>query len=226
MNAKLPLAWPEANQHLLAAEFALLRRRLGDSGAPAGPSPAQAGAALPEPAAIDHIAATFGLSDFERSLLLLAAGMEMDSALAALVPRLSFGVALGALDGAHWSALAPLAPLRAWRLLEIDDGSPSQARLRIDERVLHYLAGLNQLDARLLPLLLEHAAPALMADSHRQLADTLAAEIASSHIAQPLTLLAGDDADGQRDVAAAVAARLGRALFVLAQADVPAHANE
>jgi hypothetical protein len=226
MNAKLPLAWPEANQRLLAAEFARLRRCLGDGDAPEGPSPAEAGAALPEPAAIDHLAATFGLSGFERSLLLLAAGIEMDSALATRVPRLSFGVALGVLDGAHWSALSPLAALRAWRLLEIEDGSPSQARLRIDERVLHYLAGLNQLDARLLPLLREHPAPALMAEAHRRLADTLATEIAAGGIAQPLTLLAGDDADGQRDVAAAVAARLGRVLFVLAQADVPAQAAE
>ncbi|VTU35476.1 ATP-binding protein [Variovorax sp. PBL-E5] len=226
MNAKLPLAWPEANQRLLAAEFAQLRRRLGDSGAPAVPSPVEAGAALPEPAAIDQITATFGLSDFERSVLLLAAGIEMDTALAALVPRLCFGFALGALDGAHWSALTPLAPLRAWRLLEMEDGGPSQSRLRIDERVLHHLAGLNQLDARLVPWLREHPAPSLMADAHRRLADALAAEIAASGIAQPLTLLAGDDADGQRDVAAAVAARLGRVLFVLAQADVPAQAGE
>jgi hypothetical protein len=226
MNAKLPLAWPEANQRLLAAEFARLRRQLGDADVPEGPSPAEAGAALPEPAAIDHLAATFGLSDFERSLLLLAAGIEMDSALAARVPRLCFGLALGALEGAHWSALSPLAALRAWRLLELEDGSPSQARLRIDERVLHYLAGLNLLDARLVPLVREHPAPALMAEAHRRLADRLAAEIAAGAVAQPLALLAGDDADGQRDVAAAVAARLGRALFVLAQADVPAQAAE
>src|SRR5262249_27165134 len=58
------------------------------------------------------------------------------------------------LHAPHWTALAPDAPLRRWRLLEIASGPPlTQTMLRIDERVLHHLVGITHLDSRLLPLL-------------------------------------------------------------------------
>ena len=48
-----------------------------------------------------------------------------------------------------------MRPLRRWRLVEAEEGGTAlvTARLRIDERVLHYIAGVNGLDARLRPLL-------------------------------------------------------------------------
>jgi len=233
MNAADGPSWTTANQAFLAAEFAALRLRFG--GDLAGRADlTQAQAAMPSPPAIDQLAAVFALSPFERQVLLLAAGVEMDAALAAQVPRPSFGLALGAFDGAHWSALAPLAPLRAWHLLEPElspDGSLasiSQARLRIDERILHLLAGINQLDARLLPLLREHSAPELMAQPHADWADSLGQELAAQDDGAPqaVVALAGNDADGRRDVAWRVARHLGLHLFVLAQADVPGSAAD
>ena len=94
-------------------------------------------AALPGPAAIDTLAELFGLSDFERDLLLFVAGVEMDAELARLCavaqgqpqrPHATFGVALAALENSHWSALAALAPLRRWRLLEVDDSARARDR--------------------------------------------------------------------------------------------------
>src|SRR5690349_3891646 len=74
--------------------------------------------------AVDRLARLFGLSGFERQLVLLAAAVELDGDLAALAarlqqgdPRPTFGLALAALPDAHWDALAPRSPLRRRRLL-------------------------------------------------------------------------------------------------------------
>src|SRR5262249_61081118 len=61
----------------------------------------------------------------------------------------TFALALAALPGAHWSALAPGAPLRGWRLVELRGAGLTSAPLRLDERILHFLTGINQLDERL-----------------------------------------------------------------------------
>src|SRR5207253_10555399 len=100
------------------------------------------------------------------SILVLCAGMELDSSLADLcaaahgVPSRNyptFSLALAAFPPAHWSALNPAAALRYWRLIEVvhQPGVPlTMNPLRIDERILHFLAGLQHLDERLAGLLL------------------------------------------------------------------------
>lgn len=253
MNAPTSTAWIEANQRLMVAEFGRLKQRLGaegdgetiasalesahaaiqrligDSETTASPLEA-ARAAMPAPAAIDHLAHCFGLSEFERDVLLLCAGVEMDAQLATLCETAagesrrqgaSFGLALAALEAPHWSALAPVGPLRRWRLLEVDEAAGlARGRLRIDERILHYLAGVNYLDIRLRGLLGPATPPTAMAQTHRAIADDVrhAVEIATD---APLVWLTGDDTLGQADVAAAVAAALGLGLQVLHADDVP-----
>ena len=223
-------SWSDANQRLLAAELARLRFRLAPAGGDAAAldaAVADAAAAMPAPGALQRIATTFGLSDFERELLLLCAGVEMDTAIADACAGAgrrggaTFGIGLAALDEPHWSALTPERPLRRWRLVEADPVPTLTAgALRIDERVLHYLAGINLLDARLRPLLRSHEAPALMAAAHEALAGSLAATWARSS-ALPTIHLSGDDEAGAEDVAAAVSARCGTQLFVVAAADLP-----
>ena len=85
MNAPLPQDWPIAIQQLLVAEFNRLKQRLlppaGASGDPAS-AVAEARRALQGDSAIDWLAGAFGLSGFERDVLLLCAGVEMNSELA------------------------------------------------------------------------------------------------------------------------------------------------
>lgn len=128
MNAPLDLDWSTANQQLLVAEFARLRALLGDGDlAAAQAGVAHATACMPAPAALDHLSERFALSRFERDIVLLAAGVEMDMQLARRCreatgsPFPTFGLALAVLPEAHWSALAPLSPLRRWRLVEVDE---------------------------------------------------------------------------------------------------------
>ncbi len=104
-------------------------------------------------AALESVCDGFGLSRFERSVLLLCAGVELDSRIADACATAhgdpgrgyaTFGLALAALPGAHWSALTPARPLRAWRLLEMHGADTLAAsRLRISERILHGLVGVE-----------------------------------------------------------------------------------
>jgi hypothetical protein len=225
--------WTEANQRLLVAEFGRLKRLLRDEDAG---DTASLRDAMPAPAAIDRLAERFRLSSFERDLLLLVAGVEMDAELANLCagaaagsrrPHASFGLALAVLPDPHWSALTPVRPLRRWRLIDAaDDGALVAARLRLDERVLHYLAGVGYLDARLQPLLRAIAEPESMADTHRAAAAAIGAALDRCEPPLPVVELAGGDVHGKQDVAAAVAARCGLALYAIACEDVPANAHE
>lgn len=234
MNAPTLISWTDANQQLLLAEFARLKLQLGagdDADAIAGALDA-ARAAMPSAAAVDYLARCFELSEFERDILLLCAGAEMDAQLAALCeqahgeprrPGVSFGLALAALERPHWSALAPASPLRRWRLLELDEAAGvAHGRLRIDERILHYLAGVNYPDVRLRSMLSKAAQPDAMAESHRELCATVHAALEGMSGAAPLVWLSGDDALGQIDVAVTVAAALDFSVHVLRAEDVPA----
>jgi len=78
-----PLSWIDANQLYLCAEFARLKKRL-DPEAPAAAQIDAARDAMPGEAAIDVLAGDFGLTRFERDVLLLCAAVEMDSSLAEL----------------------------------------------------------------------------------------------------------------------------------------------
>jgi len=89
-------AWLEANQRYLMASLALVRKCVLSHRRPpeaaAGRSQDCDGVleeeirrwaeALPAPAALDHLCAAFGLSRFERRLLLLCAGVELESSFA------------------------------------------------------------------------------------------------------------------------------------------------
>ena len=230
--------WSEANQRYLAAEFSRLKLRLDAEGddRQLDADLQAARAALPGAAAIDVMVKLFGLSAFERDLLLLCAGAEMDAELARLCAvaqgqpqrmHATFGVALAALENPHWSALAAVAPLRRWRLIEVDDGVGLVAgKLRIDERVLHYLAGVNYLDPRLQPLLRPIAAAQVMAVAHRQIGNAMLDRLREKSTQYPVVLLSGDDADGQSDVAAYVAAQLRLQLHSVHAEDLPANAAE
>ncbi len=242
MNAPQPRPelrqdWTEGNQRLLVAEFARLKRALrGEAAEDAGEQAARCRAELAVPAGIDRLAERFGLSVFERDLLLLAAGVEMDAEFAPLCaaaaggaqrPWASFALALAVLPEAHWSALTPSRPLRRWRLLEPAEGSALvSAQLRIDERVLHYLAGVNQIDPRLHPLLRRIGEPTVMADAHQAAVDSIVATLDDLEPPLPVLQLWGGDLHGKRDMAARLAGRCGLLLHAIAAEDIPASPHE
>src|SRR4051812_38077457 len=221
----------------LAALKEVLRPHTQDAVAPAAAAATAVGdAGLP---ALAHLAEAFGLSPFECELLLLCAGTELDQEIAPLCGAVqgdaarcypTFGLALTIFSDAHWSAMTPAAPLRYWRLIE-PSGEPqlTVARLRLDERILHFLIGVSGLDERLAPLLqsVVTVGGGDLAPSHRVILDQVvrAWSAVSPGDPTPAIQLCGDPAEC-RAIAAAAAAALGRQGVTVAADLVPGNAGE
>jgi ATPase family protein associated with various cellular activities (AAA)/winged helix domain-containing protein len=227
------LSWVEANKAHLVAQFSRLKRQLGGERERYPREPVQeAGVALEAPPAIDRLCELFGLSDFEREVLLLCAGVEMDSELAAVCGAAqghpqrtyaTFGLALATLPDPHWSALTPSRPLRRFRLVELGPGHGlTSAPLRVDERILHYLAGVNLLDQRLQSSVRLSPFPEWIAEDHKLVAVRAVSLLESCSPDSPVLHLCGDDPQGQEDAAALAAHETGRHLFTLRAEDLPA----
>jgi len=235
-------AWLEANQRWLMAALALVRRVLerqagedvsgNDDDLHDALNAAAAG--LPAPSALDVLCARFALSSFERDLLLLCAGMELDSRFARLCaaahgdpsrPWPTFSLAMTALRDPVWSALTPAAPLRHWRMIEVGSAAAlTTAPLRIDERMLHYLVGAQHIDDRLAGIV-EAAGPETdMVPSHAALAERIARTWAraAEQGHWPVMQLAGDEPVAKRGIAAAAASALGMGLCSIGAHAVPA----
>jgi len=214
----------------LSAEFAALVQRLArlreGEALPSGP-------ALPETetSGLAMLTALFGLEPADRDLLTIAAGAELEPAVAEAVraltggdrPDVSLAMALTGEPG--WDSLCPEAPLRRWRLLDLGGSGPMLRRTLIpDERVLHFLMGVNYLDTRLesIARLVE---PNRGLDAREaRLAQRIEAAWCDGRTRLPLLLLAGHEAAAKREVAAHGAAGLGLRLFAVAAADLPTDA--
>lgn len=229
-------SWMDANQRHLAAQIArvraLLERHLDGGGTPGTE------AAEPPPAgtqtALGRLSAAFGLSPFERDLLLLCAGAEFDSGVARLCAALhadprrrapSFGLALAVLPGAHWSALAPTGPLRYWGMIEPGRGEALvEAPLAVDETVLHHLAGLACPDPRLDGLVSAAIPPGAATASQMAAAQRIRDLWAGTPdgVPWPVIQLCGDDRLGQSRTAAQACEVAGLRLRRLHAEDIPA----
>jgi len=225
--------WLELNQRALIEELARIAARL-EAHANGDAMPEQERSAPP---ALDSLAASFGLSSFERDVVLLCAAVELEARFAGLCAGASgderlrtptFGLALACLAEPHWSALAPAAPLRHWRLVELAPGESITARpLRIDERVLHHLTGLHYLDERLREVAELVEPPAELPSSQTAAAAHVAHVCGATYgIAQAAILLTGADADTRRDVASRGTADAGLQLHSASSADLPVQPDE
>ncbi len=251
MSGAAAANWPEDNQRHLMARLgdvrdALLRHAVRGSEVSAeaqtgsGKRQARRRPAKPhaEHSALETLCGAFGLSRFERDVLLMCAGMELDSTFAGLCADAqgspqraypTFSLALAVFSDAHWSAVTPASSLRRWRLIEVGAGETLMSSpLRIDERVLHYLAGISYLDPRLVCLIEPEPAPAELAPSHREVARQIASGMRrSAESGGTATIyLGGDEAAGKRAVAAFACAQLGMQLHVLRCSNVPASSLE
>jgi hypothetical protein len=229
--------WTLLNQKLLSAELARLRQRLAGEGdgsdmATLDSSVEEARDAMRVPSALDSVAALFGLTPFEREALLLCCGVELDSRIGTACAGINanptlrnatFSMALAVLAEPHWSAITPEQPLRRWKLIEIEHGRRLvDSPLRVDERILHFVAGINHLDARLRALLTPITAQArVMTAAHDTLASSIAEFMRAARSAATLVLLDGDDPHSQVDVAAMAVERLGLSLWRMAAEDLP-----
>ncbi len=253
MNYPPSSEWLLANQQVLVAHLAAVRTALARHAHDVPAAAAYLTADPPTlppmpgnaPAALDTLAAHFGLSPFERAIVVLCAGIELDAVFAPLCAAAqgdpqrtypTFSLALAALPNPVWSALLPTGPLRHWQLIHVEPGRTLiYSPLRLDERILHYLTGLDYLDTRLASLVQAIPAPNDLAPSQIALARALATTWAQISAGTPATndtrpwpvlQLIGPVISDSRAVAALACGQLGLRLYGMPAAGLPATPGE
>ncbi|MEB3293096.1 MAG: ATP-binding protein [Synechococcales bacterium] len=187
-----------------------------------------------ETSALQSLCDIFQLSHFERDLLLLCAGVELSGAIAQLcgtaqgnsnLTYATFSLALAVFPEAHWTAITPAHPLRHWRLIEIvSPESLTQSRLRIDERILHFLNGVNYLDDRLRGFMTPIAPKMPLPPSHIALVKQII-ELWQQET-PPIIQLCGTGQDAKETIAAITCQELGFNLHRLSASDIPSNLQE
>lgn len=229
-----PAEWYHANQRVLAAAVGAMRDALDLLARdPADVSAAEtvesairaAEAEMPSPSSLAELVSRFQLSGFERDLLILCAGIELDPSMlaawqnaagtsSAAHPTLS--LALEVLPNAHWSAITPGSVLRRARLLTLGEGATLASRpLRIEEPVLHFLNGLPELDARLDGVVAPYRESVPLATFQRLAKEHIVRALAAARTSGsgwPVVTIGTRDRTAGLAVAAEAAAGIGAAL--------------
>ncbi|MFW9261096.1 ATP-binding protein [Nostoc sp. CALU 546] len=237
--------WDEANYCYLSAALAVVRGILENHTAKEQNQPEEekqanlqqalqkAAAAMPAPSTLERICKMFSLSSFERDLLLLCAGMELNGDFAKLCGTMhgdlqraypTLSLALATLPNVHWDAIAPNAPLRHWRLIQIGDGHAlTLSPLRIDERILHYLTGIQYLDERLAGIIEPLQEISDLVPSHQDLAERIAAVWSQAYKVKslPVVQLCSKETTSKRAIAAKICQLQGLNLWVMPAQVIP-----
>ena len=237
--------WQQLNKNYLMQELARVQKKLYDKIASKEPltievynfnlNEKELAQIIPS-FALERISDRFELSSFEKDILLLCAGMELERAWGLLCGQAqgsdvtnypTFSLALSTLDYAHWDAMTPDAPLRHWRLIQLIENSNSLTtkELVIDEQILHYLLGNRHLDERLTGLLdLVTDTPSLV-PSHQKIVDKLA-QIWLQTGEIPIIHLYGQDISSKKAIATAISQKLQLDLYTISAEILPSDINQ
>jgi DNA replication protein DnaC len=145
----------------------------------------------------------------------------------------TFALAMLLFEEANWRAFSPEGALRYWQLIEIHQ-PPAQplnfCPLSLDERMMHYLQGHNELDDRLAPFLFPlDITPegAAIAPSQQAIATHIERQLHHSNLTRPPVIqLLGSDPMSQQLVAWQVTQHLGMHLYRLPVELLPTSASE
>ena len=253
--------WAEQNREYLSTALEWLRARM-EAAAPKSDQPAS-GKSQPKkrsqapdkllnalgdaenaetPPALAVLSQRFGLSPFEKNVLLLSIATELDTRIAGLCARVqddlrksypTFALAMSLFDDPVWDVLSPSRPLRYWRLLEVGPAGHDPlltSPLRADERIANYVKGLNYLDDRLSGYVfpMDSGTAEGLPPSHESVVGKLVqmlARVAAMRRPQVIQLT-GRDAASKQLLARHVAATLGLQLFRLPVELLPGGAVE
>lgn len=241
------LTWQQASRKALAVGVeeikVLLKGRLSSDGRVIGAvelphSPSMTlGKSIANANALEQVVERFSLSEFERGILLFCAAIEMDEWVAATCSAwrgndgrhcVTLGMALTLLPSPQWEALAPVAPLRRWNLVELEEGNGlTQSPLRINERILHYLAGVSYVDSRIGALTQSITEAEDLTPDQTRLAEEIAQAWAAADgiEACPGVFLVGADVHARQAVAATACAWHRLKLMALDAQNLPLDAD-
>jgi hypothetical protein len=235
--------WEALNNAYLARGLGWIRDQLD----PEAETPDERWWETPEPGgaelapAIELLGDRLGMTRFERLVLLLAASMELDPSIgvrcaqannnpAAAYPTL--GLALASLPGASWDVVSPQRPLRYWRLIELDElrgEALTATRMRIDERIVSFIKGLNVPDNRIAHIVTPVAdllGPVLPASHERTVQEISVVLTEQTDDDPPVVELVGVDPAVRRGLAAVAANRLGCELYEITPERIPSAPSE
>ncbi len=221
--------WEERKQHYLIQSIEQVKAHLYGKLEAKIPNPLSISSDLDEEdSALYRLCQQFELTPFDRSILLLCAGVELDASISQLCakldpqhPYVTFSMALALFDIPAWNSVTPEAPLRRWHLIEVGPGNAlTTSPLRIDERILHYLTGIQEVDQRLVSLVeaIEYKVPFLV-ESHQRLSDRLsqfwitAADQGRPIEQFPILQILGMDTASKRSVIQSICNELGLELY-------------
>ncbi|MEM0979097.1 MAG: ATP-binding protein, partial [Cyanobacteria bacterium P01_H01_bin.58] len=193
---------------------------------------------LPPPALVS-LSHCFGLSGFERNILLLCVSAALSRTVGQLCATLhgneqqtypSFSLALMLFAEGNWPALTPDRPLRRWRLVEIMPGAElTYSPLRIDERILHTLMGVSTQDDRLQGTVqkLLPSSSASLPPSYQKIAQQIV-ELGGwqTGYTTPVVQLCGLDGATKRAIAFNSATQAGLALQVITAEALPTELSQ
>lgn len=186
--------------------------------------------AMDPPPALTILSRRMGLSNFEQRILLLCAAVELDTRISSLCGQTqgiataaypTFALALTLFEQPSWDALSPERPLRYWKLIETTQSKVlplTSNPLQVDERILHYIKGLNHMDDRLTPLFFPMGGTESLAElpqSQQRSANTILRYLGQTSAEDnlPVIQLLGTDSLSKQIVAGHVAGSLNLRLY-------------
>ena len=245
MNSELKTykTWHEGNQEYLDAALNQLRDTL-QSYIAQRQNEAVASANLPTvdlrkiaqnmstPPALLELCQFFNLSEFERDILLLCAGIEMYPSFAALCAKAqrntnkdypTFNLALNVLPQVHWSAITPDGPLRYWNLIQLEEENfLIHSPLRIDERILHYLVGVSASDLYLSNVAVLPSSSKKLVPSHQNIVKQITTLLELEHeTTVPIIGLCGSEIDDKQAIASSVCSQFNLQLCSISAEFLP-----
>ena len=229
MNSELKAykTWREGNQKYLDSALNQLRNTLQSwiaqrqEGAVASANPPidlrKIAQNMSAPPALLQLCQLFDLSEFECDILLLCAGMEIYPSFAALCAEVqgnsnknypTFNLALNTLSKPYWSAITPDGPLRYWKLIELEEENfLTHSLLRINERILHYLLGVEACDRYLSNVVTLPRSSQKLVPSHQNIVKQIATLLKlklETDSDFPIIGLCGSEMDDNKAIAIAV----------------------
>lgn len=193
---------------------------------------------LVSPSALEIITNAFHLSSFEQKILLLCAGVELLDDFGIMISELqghsdlvhpSFNLANAVFLDAHWSAISPSSPLRYWNLIQIKTGTLiAKSPLIIEESILHYLTGFQNLSEPLRSILKPFPAFEDLVPSQQDLVNQILHILSFSNQNQQKAIiqLSSSENSDQLAVVAQTAQKLNKQLYQIGIEAIPAKQEE
>lgn len=180
----------------------------------------------------------FKLSKFEKDILLLCVGIELDSSLGKLIADIlgesnnsmpTISLVLSLFEEAHWSAISPEGPLRYWQLINLDKNDVlTKSYMHIDELILHYLTGISTLDHRLIPYVTPLTSELGLVPSHQKLAVEITNYLTkgSNEKLAPIIQLQGNSKEDQKAIITSIFSNYNLTTYCLPVQLLPTNFHE